>query len=676
MINLFKVFMSPTAAKEVEQVLNSGFIGQGPQVEYFEKELKHIFSNDYILTVNSGTSALTLAMYLIKQKDFKDTDELIVAPLTCFATCSAIIDNGFSIKWADMDPKTCNIDMQDVERKLGPNTRGLVLVHWGGTPNDLNYVKSLKQKYQKTYGRELFVIEDCAHCWNSRYNNELIGNSGNFCCFSLQAIKFLTSGDGGLLILPNAEYYYRAKKLRWFGLDRDAGASFRCLHRDCTIKMADGTTKKIIDIVNNKNPGPIMVNENGLLTEKKIINWHKSNLNKRKYYSIQTNSKNKTIVTEDHLILLKDNIWKQVKDVKPNDYVCTSSPGLSSIQKQVLIGSLLGKGKISNKTYKEKNEKLYLSLKAACFKGLSPILEENVLKIKSLPTFDKDLTKENFTPLILAIWFMDKGNTTKNLKSYISTKSKDTCKFFTNLGYNCKIINNRLTFTKKSSKKLLELIAPYVPPIMRHKLRYNTLKSFDKTLYGNGESLVTYDKVTIKKYKGKKKNYQDTYCLTMEGDGYNFCTNEVVVHNCIQNIKESGFKQHLNDIASVIARCNLPSIDQNVNIHKNNASFYNEKLKNVSGVTLFDQPSNIESSYWIYTMKVQDRVNFIKHLKANEIEASQVHNRCDIHDCVSQYKSFLPGMDELESSYVCIPNGWWVTEENREHIVNVIKKGW
>lgn len=372
MIQLFKVFMAPNAPKEVSKVLESGFIGQGTKIDQFEEKLKKHFNNDYVLTVNSCTSALTLATYLIKDENFKPTDEIIVTPLSCFATIAAILNNGFKVKWADVDPNTCNIDVADVERKVGPNTRAIMLVHWGGTPVDLERINEIKLKYNIMYGRDLPVIEDCAHCWESKYQGELIGNSKNYCCFSLQAIKFLTTADGGIMILPNAESYHRAKLLRWFGLDRDSGASFRCT----------------------------------------------------------------------------------------------------------------------------------------------------------------------------------------------------------------------------------------------------------------------------------------------------------------QDIKESGFKYQPTDIMGAMGLANLPYMEKNVSIHKDNAAFYNKELQNTSGVTLLRPPSNIDSSYWIYTIKVEDRTNFIKHLKTHGIEASQVHKRCDGHSCVQEFRCFLPGMDELEEQYCCIPCGWWVTNEDREYIADVIKKGW
>ncbi len=315
-----------------------------------------------------------MAIHLIKPETgkFSYDDEIIVTPLTCFATVSAILANNIKIKWADVDPETCNIDLLDVERKLGPDTKGIVVVHWGGNPVDPIKLKAIQNRYMNTYNKDLPIIEDCAHCWNAKYNDEIVGNSGNFCCFSFQAIKFLTTGDGGLLIVPNPNLYRRAKNLRWFGLDRDAGANFRC----------------------------------------------------------------------------------------------------------------------------------------------------------------------------------------------------------------------------------------------------------------------------------------------------------------IQNIEESGFKYHMNDIAATIGIANLKYVNGLVEKHRSNASYFNEHLSNISGLNLQPNFYTVNPSYWLFTINVENRPAFIKHLESHGIASSPVHARCDEHSCVNKFKSFLPGMDYLQSRHVSIPCGWWVTEDDREYIVDCIKKGW
>jgi len=228
-IPLFKVFMSQDVIKPLNDVIMSGFITQGPQVEIFEEKLKEYFNNDYILTLNSATSGLTLALRLLMDKNdeeewpgFNKEEDYVLSPvLTCFATNASILANDCKIKWIDTDNTTANVSIDDIKNKLNKNTKILYLVHWGGYPVDLDLLKELQEEHYQKYGYRFRIIEDCAHAFGASYKGKKIGNHGNICVFSLQAIKHLTTGDGGIIILPNQSLYDRGKLLRWFGIDRD-----------------------------------------------------------------------------------------------------------------------------------------------------------------------------------------------------------------------------------------------------------------------------------------------------------------------------------------------------------------------------------------------------------------------------------------------------------------------
>lgn len=234
-IPLFKVHMAEKAAVEAAKVLNSGYIGQGAKVEDFENTLKRFFNHDYCLTLNSGTSGLHLALHLLKSSpfnsysDLQPGDEVLTSPLTCTATNFAILANGFRLKWVDVDPHTLNMDLDDLERKITPKTKAIMLIHWGGYPHDLTRVRAIQQKTKELFGFEPVVIEDCAHSFGASYQKKLIGTHGNLCVFSFQAIKHLTCVDGGLLVVPHQELYKRGKLLRWYGIDRESNRKdFRC----------------------------------------------------------------------------------------------------------------------------------------------------------------------------------------------------------------------------------------------------------------------------------------------------------------------------------------------------------------------------------------------------------------------------------------------------------------
>ena len=226
MIPLFKVAMNPTADKAVGKVLSSGFIGQGEVVEEFEYQLRQSFNNPYLVTVNSGTSALTLALRIIKDKH-PEKKYIISTPLTCTATNWAILAAGFEIIWADIETNTLNICPLSVAKCVTPLVAAVMVVHWGGAAADVKKIKALTG---------LDIIEDCAHAFGSYYElpatqdeGTKVGNSGNYCCFSFQAIKHFTTGDGGMLILPGEYEYKKAKLLRWYGIDREGDRKdFRC----------------------------------------------------------------------------------------------------------------------------------------------------------------------------------------------------------------------------------------------------------------------------------------------------------------------------------------------------------------------------------------------------------------------------------------------------------------
>ena len=229
MLSLFKVFMSEDVLEPINKVLMSGQLTQGPKVEEFETALKNYIGNPYILTLNSATAGLTLATRLLKNKHqetewpgFDEEKDIVLTPaLTCFATTAAVLANNVNIRWLDVDLQTCNIDLNDLKNKLNDKTKIIYLVHWGGNPIDLDELDKICEEHKLRYGFKPMVVEDCAHSFGAEYNGKKIGSNKNICVFSLQAIKHLTTGDGGFITLPNENLYERCKLLRWYGIDRD-----------------------------------------------------------------------------------------------------------------------------------------------------------------------------------------------------------------------------------------------------------------------------------------------------------------------------------------------------------------------------------------------------------------------------------------------------------------------
>ena len=230
MIPLFKPFMSDQVGEELSKVLHSGYIGQGPKVDEFEEELKKVFQSDYVVTVNSATSGLHLAIHMMKQ----DWGIILTSPLTCTATNFPILANECFIQWVDVNPVTFNMDLDDLARKIDKDTKLIVLVHWGGSPINYDKLGEVLADANKKFGFSPMVIEDCAHAIGAEWDGLPIANRGtrydkHIQVYSFQAIKQITSIDGGAVVFPDKEMYKRAKLLRWYGIDRETNKKdMRC----------------------------------------------------------------------------------------------------------------------------------------------------------------------------------------------------------------------------------------------------------------------------------------------------------------------------------------------------------------------------------------------------------------------------------------------------------------
>lgn len=251
-IPLFKVYMSPNAKKNVGKVLDSGFIGEGEKVKEFELELKKYFNAEKtlsdIITVNSATSGEHLlysyfkknrtivtevfggiAYSTVEWQALQPDDEVLSTPLTCTATNWPIINENLNLRWVDVDPLTCNMSLDRLEETINEKTRIITVVHWGGNPIDLGRLSQIVTNAKKKYGREIIVIEDCAHSFGAKYKGEKVGFTGNYSTFSLQAIKHITCGDGGFIGSPSFSVTKDLRLLRWYGIDREGPrGDFRC----------------------------------------------------------------------------------------------------------------------------------------------------------------------------------------------------------------------------------------------------------------------------------------------------------------------------------------------------------------------------------------------------------------------------------------------------------------
>jgi dTDP-4-amino-4,6-dideoxygalactose transaminase len=213
-IPLFMPFIPANATLNVNEVLSSRWIGQGPKVEQFEQEIADKFLGaNSPLAVGSGTDALHIA-YLLA--NLKPGDEVLTPVFTCTATNIPFLYMGVTPIFVDIDPETMNVSVEDMRRKVTRNTKAIVVVHYGGLPCDMKQIQDLANELR------IPIIEDAAHALGGVYDGSPIGSMSDFTMFSFQAIKHITTGDGGLLSIKDPTLLDRAKRLRWFGIDRKA----------------------------------------------------------------------------------------------------------------------------------------------------------------------------------------------------------------------------------------------------------------------------------------------------------------------------------------------------------------------------------------------------------------------------------------------------------------------
>ncbi|MBS3125467.1 DegT/DnrJ/EryC1/StrS family aminotransferase [Candidatus Woesearchaeota archaeon] len=164
------------------------------------------------VTVNSGTAAVHLALDIA---GVGPGDEVITTSLTCAATNHAILMQYAKPVFADVQYDTGNIDPEDIEHRITPKTKAVLVVHWAGYPCDMDEINAIAKKHN------LPVIEDAAHAMGASYKGKPMGTISDFTCFSLQAIKHITTGDGGILCTNNIQDYQKGIRRRWFGIDRN-----------------------------------------------------------------------------------------------------------------------------------------------------------------------------------------------------------------------------------------------------------------------------------------------------------------------------------------------------------------------------------------------------------------------------------------------------------------------
>ena len=211
----FLPFSKPTIDEAtiaaVGEVLRSGWITSGPKVAALEAKLSEYFGGRPVRTFNSGTCTMEIALRIA---GIGPGDEVITTPISWVATANVIIEVGATPVFADIDPVTRNIDLDLLEAAITPRTKAIIPVYLSGLPVDMDRLYAIAAKHN------LRVVEDAAQAFGSEWKGKRIGSFGDFVSFSFQANKNLTTGEGGCLVLNNADEARLAEKYRLQGVTR------------------------------------------------------------------------------------------------------------------------------------------------------------------------------------------------------------------------------------------------------------------------------------------------------------------------------------------------------------------------------------------------------------------------------------------------------------------------
>jgi dTDP-4-amino-4,6-dideoxygalactose transaminase len=183
-----------------------------------EREIRELLGVEYALPMINGTASIHSALFAL---GIKAGDEVIVPSFTYWASVMPVLSCNGTPVFAESDPQTLNIDPKDIERKITPKTKAIVVVHLCGLPCAMDEIMAVAGKHG------IKVIEDCAHCHDAAYKGKKIGTIGDIGCFSYQATKLMPGIEGGMMVTGNREYYERAVALghyeRLAGLPQDSG---------------------------------------------------------------------------------------------------------------------------------------------------------------------------------------------------------------------------------------------------------------------------------------------------------------------------------------------------------------------------------------------------------------------------------------------------------------------
>lgn len=220
-VPLFKPYIGKEELAALEEIFKTGWIGLGPNVAKFENLFKDYLDTKCCVGTNSATSALDLALKIF---DFPN-GEVLVPTVTFVSTAHIVKYNPqLDLRFVDVDEETLCINPEDFANKITPETRAVIPVHIGGQACDMNAIQDAIEDNHK--GNDIRIIEDCANSAGGEYHGKKLGTFGDMGCFSFEAKKNITTGDGGMIATPHVDLEERMKQIRWVGINKDTWKRF------------------------------------------------------------------------------------------------------------------------------------------------------------------------------------------------------------------------------------------------------------------------------------------------------------------------------------------------------------------------------------------------------------------------------------------------------------------
>lgn len=211
-ISYGKQFIDKEDIAAVVDVLKGDWLTTGPLTEKFEKEVAKYCGVDFAVAVSSGTAALDIA---IQTLNLPKGSEIITTPLTFIATINSILFNNLNPVLADIDPKTYNLSPESIRSKITEKTKAILYVDYAGQPCNIDQIKEIAKE------NNLFIIEDAAQAFGAEYNGQKIGGFADMTIFSFHPVKHITTGEGGMVLTNNAEYFKKLRCLRNHGINKE-----------------------------------------------------------------------------------------------------------------------------------------------------------------------------------------------------------------------------------------------------------------------------------------------------------------------------------------------------------------------------------------------------------------------------------------------------------------------